>query len=498
MNGQSFLKRQSPPFLFILVADFMKDRNLIILLVVLQLILCLSVITLFPISLDEPFSIYHAQFPLDEMISEISKGNNSPLHFVLLHFWIKIGGIGVFWVRLLSVLFSLVSVVYLFKLARKFWRKEFAVLLVGLFILSRLNHYVAMEARMYGLFTLFFILILYDAYQLLFENKKVFWRLGLWNALLLYTHYLGGVVMVMEGLMLLAFYSQWNRNNLIQAVLSLGVTGLLFFPGMNVFLDRANDFQQAGSWVKPAEGLDLWTNLVKLMNNQFTLFTVMTLLLILVIWRWRKSAAEKILPFRYFGIAFMCLYGLMFVISLTVQPVFNIKYLQFLTVPLFFVLVAVVAMFPLDGKKKWISMLLIVPFIFSFKPVPSIDRNTDELVDYVREKRNGETTVFYCPPHYDLTLAYHYSPTYFSDYYNTHERMLAADFYPVYSSADFENSNGAQRIIYIDFDAKMLYPDNGILEYLDSTFVYTESKAFEGDFTVYVYEWYKEFNLPEF
>ena len=48
------------------------------------------------------------------------------------------------------------------KVTRDNLMKEYAIILVVLFILSRLNHFVAMEARMYGLFTLFFILILYD------------------------------------------------------------------------------------------------------------------------------------------------------------------------------------------------------------------------------------------------------------------------------------------------------------------------------------------------
>ncbi|NOQ74008.1 MAG: hypothetical protein GQ574_18525 [Crocinitomix sp.] len=466
----------------------MSDRNIIIALILLQLVLCLPVIGLFPISLDEPFSIYHAQFPVDEMLTEVAQGNNSPLHFIGLHYWIKIFGISPLSVRSLSLLISLISIVFLYKLGRKLWNKKYAVILVVLFILSRLDHLVAMEARMYGLFTLFFILIIYDFYRLLFEDKKVFITLGIWNALLLYTHYLGGVVILMECLIFIAYFSKWNRNKWIQVGLTAGLSVLLFIPGIQIFLNRAADFNASGSWVPEAELYDLVANLIKLLNNRFTLFATIAIVALLTYLSRANLKSNQFKKWPFFMLWFLGTYLLMFAISWTVQPIFFIKYLQFLSIPLFILIVGCVAQNNFTASKKYLPFLLLVPFMASYRFVPDVNRETDKMIDYIKEIKTSNTVVLYCPEHYELTLAYHYDLRSFSAYENTSNQMKAAGFQSIYEPEDIILQTGVDQIIYLDLDTKLLNPDNGIISNLDNTFRFVESKTFKGNFTVYRYQ----------
>ncbi len=466
----------------------MSDQKIIIALILLQLVLCLPVIGLFPISLDEPFSIYHAQFPVAEMLTEVARGNNSPLHFIGLHYWVKMFGISPLSVRSLSLLISLFSIVFLYKLGRKLWKKEYAVILVVLFILSRFNHFVAMEARMYGLFTLFFILILYDFYRLLFEDKKVFLTLGIWNALLLYTHYLGGVIILMECAIFIAYYSQWNRNKWIQVGLTMGLGGVLFIPGISIFLSRAADFNSNGTWVPEVELYDLWANLVKLFNNRFTILSTIGLVAILVYVSKYRSKNDNGKRLIFFVLWCAGTYLLMFAISWTVQPIFFIKYLQFLSVPMFIVVIGIVAVREFEGKKKYLPFLLLVPFMASYRFVPDVNRETDVMVEYVKETKTDNTLVLYCPEHYELTLAYHYDSECFSDYNNTTRNMKSAGFSSIYEPSDIILQATTQEVIFLDLDSKVLNPNNGIISFLDSSYEFVESKTFKGDFKVYRYK----------
>ena len=42
---------------------------------------------------DEPFSVYHSQLSLEHLLGIFQSENNPPLHFLLLHYWIKFFGI---------------------------------------------------------------------------------------------------------------------------------------------------------------------------------------------------------------------------------------------------------------------------------------------------------------------------------------------------------------------------------------------------------------------
>ncbi len=470
----------------------MKETKVIVLLILIQLVICAFAINEFPISLDEPFSIFHAQFPLNDMLPELAKGNNSPLHFILLHYWIKIFGISAIAVRSLSVLISVFTITILYRFLRKLWKPEYAILPVILFMFSRLNHLVAMEARMYGLFTLFFVLILSDLYAFIINDKKVFIRLGIWNALLLYTHYLGGVVIVMECITLVFFVSYLNKEKLKQIVYAFLIGIILFIPGIQLFISRASEFSNSGTWVPETRVIDLWTNLVKLLNNQFTLITIVIIIIsALFIARKMKSVgivADKEVVL-FFSIWFLGSYFIMFLISIIIQPLFFIKYLQFLSIPLFVLCFALVFQFDFKGKLNYYAYLLVLPFLLSFKLIPDVNRQTDELIDYIKANKDDQTVVYFCPPHYDLTVAYHYDRKLFERKDQLTIALENEQIYSVYNAEDLKITSEYSQIAFIDFESNFLYPNNGILARLDSTCTFIQSKAFNGNFNVYYYKY---------
>lgn len=463
------------------------DRTIMWCFIGFQAIFGLLTLHKFPICLDEPYSIFYAQQSMPSMMQEVLSGNNAPLHFVLLNGWISLFGTSVWAVRSLSLIISLISVGLLFRLSRKMMSRQFAALAVGLFIFSRLNHFVALEARMYGLFTLFFILLLYSLHQFFVEGKRNYFWIALWNAGLFYSHYLGVVILLMEVGFLVIMIPKMDPLKWKRVFLSIGWTILLLIPGIYWFTERAVAFSAEGTWVAPAKWSDLVVNLIKLFNNQVTFWVTLLLVLAMLFIRQKKCDNTKKFDWNFLLYWSVGTYLILFLISVTFSSVFFIKYLQFLTVP-FYLMVA----FILDrqtreknGWMRWAPMALIIPFIFSVKFVPEVNRETDQLVEYVQSIKKPKTQVFYCPPHYDLTLAYHLDKKIFQSYNQTKTLLKNGGFDAIYHARDMELNR--QNVIYIDFDADFLYPDNDILNRLDEEMNYIESQSFKGDFNVYLY-----------
>ena len=70
------------------------------------------------IAYDDAFSILLAQKSLPAIVSGTAADTMPPLYYFLLHFWMLLGGSQLWWLRLLSVVLNLASLVALFGLVR--------------------------------------------------------------------------------------------------------------------------------------------------------------------------------------------------------------------------------------------------------------------------------------------------------------------------------------------------------------------------------------------
>ena len=96
--------------------EFIKKHFIVLALFLLNIIIKVMYLSFQPISHDEPFTVYHAQFDFYNIIHYLKNYNNPPLFELILHFWIKCFGISPFSVRFLPMLFSSLSVVLFYKI----------------------------------------------------------------------------------------------------------------------------------------------------------------------------------------------------------------------------------------------------------------------------------------------------------------------------------------------------------------------------------------------
>jgi len=271
---------------------------------------------------DEIFSVHAAHHSWIELFRFVAADIiHPPLFYLLLKIWIAIGGESLLWLRLLPGLFGIAAIIPFFFLCRELElsrsERNLALLLLGV------NGYLikyAQELRMYSLLMLLSLCSLWlfiKFFRAERASHKQFVWLFLVNLLLVYSHYAGWLVVILEAFALLV----WHRDRVISFLAGIVITTLAYLPW--VFLVTRN--AEAGKrlaqnigWVTRPAFPDI-TQFYALLNKPFwsiqssaarpydlvtAIFALLVLgtpLLLFSMRLWRRTAYENettVLPFR--------------------------------------------------------------------------------------------------------------------------------------------------------------------------------------------------------
>ncbi len=180
---------------------------------------------------DELFTVHAARHGWGEMLKFVAADIiHPPLFYAVTKIWIAIGGESLIWLRLLPALISIATIVPFVLLARelKLRSAELNIALLFMAVNGYLIKY-AQELRMYGLLLFFTVTSLWLFGR--FVNFQTSARrqalcLLLINLLLVYTHYYGWVVVLVEGLSL----AVWWREKMRAFLITVGVLVVSYFP----------------------------------------------------------------------------------------------------------------------------------------------------------------------------------------------------------------------------------------------------------------------------
>lgn len=112
--------------------------------------------------LDESISVNVARLPMGEIISSFSTRDfHPPGFYLILNLWIKIVGSGVIQMRIMSVLFSLITIWLVYRIGI-LWKDKKTGLWAAIFTgVNPLLIYYAQELRMYSMMTMFLMGAIY-------------------------------------------------------------------------------------------------------------------------------------------------------------------------------------------------------------------------------------------------------------------------------------------------------------------------------------------------
>jgi 4-amino-4-deoxy-L-arabinose transferase-like glycosyltransferase len=152
---------------------------------------------------DEYFSLHVAQQPLSNIIFRHNELSNPitlpPFYELLMHFWLKVFGMSEAAQRSLTALCGVLSVYALYRLACLIFGIGTGILsaIFGLFSFSWFFYF--RQNTCYGLFIFLSLLSFYNFFAYLKKRNSFYLiLLTLVNALLIYTHYLGYIIILLE------------------------------------------------------------------------------------------------------------------------------------------------------------------------------------------------------------------------------------------------------------------------------------------------------------
>jgi len=450
-----------------------------------------------PISFDEPFSIYHAQLDISSIIEQLSRGNNPPFYELFLHYWIKLFGNSPLSVRLPSLIFSSLTVFYIYKIGCKFYSINVGLIASLIFTFSNYHIVYAHEARVYPLFGLLTVVSMYYFLEIINKKNtlKKYIKLLLINLVLCYSHYFGFFIIFIQSFIFLIDRNayKYHLKNYIKYLL---LFILFYFPNLKILIRRFYE-SSSGTWVNKPTGLSNLFDMLSIFSNKPVLnFTILFIFILALSKYLLDKKKQSISVFsKTIIIWFFLPYLIMFFASYKI-PTFLDRYLIFITIG-YYILVSISINYLFDFSKfKYIWVTIIVfGFIFTFNPRFNNKRPIKEIVSKTLELRNNihNSIIIISPKHYVYNYSYYYDKNIFETKFddnlieNIANLLEKEKIYAINNNNDLNGYNN-DNIIFLDAAANCSFPNNNIYISLKNTYKVTKSINYNNLYNIYLFQ----------
>jgi len=169
---------------------------------------------------DEAYSVHVAQGGLAAVLGLPASiaWNHPPLHYGLLTGWTRLAGFGELSIRYLSLLFGVLLLPLVYRVARRLFDQPTALAAMAVTAFSPAYIAYSQEARVYALLPLSYLLLLYALHRVAETDGTAPLRIWLGlvaaESLILYSHFIAGLGILYANLFLLAVWLQRRRLSL--------------------------------------------------------------------------------------------------------------------------------------------------------------------------------------------------------------------------------------------------------------------------------------------
>jgi hypothetical protein len=212
-----------------------------------------------PMWFDEIYTTWAARGGFAHVLETMARDVHPPVHTLLVAAWVALGGESTPWLRSLSVLFGLATLVAVFLLGRAMFGRRAGLAAAAMLALHPVHVYFSQEARVYALLWLELVTAWWLAWRWLQDGRA---RHGAGYvavaALALYTHYLAGFLLAFSAAagLVLAWSGPGGRRRALGWIGLHVAVVLLFLPQLPVFLAQRARLASE-HWTSPPDARDL-------------------------------------------------------------------------------------------------------------------------------------------------------------------------------------------------------------------------------------------------
>lgn len=405
---------------------------------------------------DEPFTVYWAQRPLNELFAMLRTENNPPLYFLLMHAWSACVPLDEAWLRVPSALFSVLTVWPLYLLARRSGRMA-AVTAGLLFTLSQHHYAFAHEVRAYAL------LALACAWStwLLVRAAEPGRRASAWSwltmaeLLLTWTHFFGWLMVGLQALfVLLVPELRPARRALVRAVALAASTHV---PYAAVLFGRASSSIVHGTWLEAPGWEEPYNMLMRWSNAPVVAVCFLAVVVLALVRRpgGPADAGRMWMALLWCGVP---LVG-MFLVSFAV-PMYLDRYLLFASLGWYLLVAqAVTGLLPQATGRRLLAGAAVAGMTASFAPWRSPPTDPGGVARQVEAWRRGRTAVIVQPGWYGITYAWYLDRRLFREQAPIDALLRARDVFPLASPDQFRPDPAWDTVILVDAWAGLTDPE---------------------------------------
>ncbi|MBI1969280.1 glycosyltransferase family 39 protein [Candidatus Woesearchaeota archaeon] len=258
-----------------------KRGKYVLALMLLGLVLRLITINSRSIWFDEAASLFIAKLPFFQIFPGLASMDFlPPLYYLLLHVWMLVSDSQIF-LELFSVLFSLLSIIAIYKLGSLLYNRRVGHIAAFLMAVACLQIRYSQEIRMYTLAVFLTILSSYYFMKTIKEEQKsilsIDWVLYvLTSAAALYTHYYAIFVLFAQAIFFIFCYKHWSLTK--KWMLSQAVIATAFLPWIPALWLQVQHMQE-DYWITQPTLLRIFDVVVFMMDNIWNFFVLGILIL---------------------------------------------------------------------------------------------------------------------------------------------------------------------------------------------------------------------------
>ncbi len=385
----------------------MNNKYLFFVLIIIANIVLKSIfLDATPFWYDEMISVKDTQLDFGHIKHESEWDNNPPFYYYCLWVWHSVIPVSEFNSRFLSVLFVSFSIGLLYLFANKYFNNKTAIASSVLLTLSNFIFFYGQETRAYALVLLLSVIstILFFKYL----NRSTVLNLvvlSLINFLIIYTHYIAGLLVFFQYLIILIYYKKNSLSFIsIQSIIIVGLILLRFTKKQ--FLNILNFNKKDDFWLQTASFNDLKNGLSELFYNPLTAIVFVAVIVFIISLYFRNKIQDNT------HVKFYCfLIGVFSIILLFTigcfKPLFLPRYLIF-AIP-FATLLVVNQLFEIKKVGVFIVLFFIGFETFGLNLVkknPSDYKIISALV--VKNKKKDDVVIINTKDNLNLFLYYAY------------------------------------------------------------------------------------------